>query len=311
VSAGSGAPTRDGSDWHQRPERSNLFALRLMRWIALHLGRPVARWVLWPITLYFLCVNTPARRASRDYLARVHGRPARLGAVARHIYGFAATILDRLYLLNDRFELFDIAIDPAAEALMQAQRASGRGALLFGAHLGSFEVTRALGRQHPGQRIAMTMYEDNARKINATLAAINPAARPDVIPLGRIDTMLQVRDALADGAQVGLLADRSLGDEDCRPMTLLGAPARLPTGPFRMAALLRQPVIFMAGLYLGGNRYRIRFVPLADFTDTPPAGREAAISAAMAAYAAEIERCCREAPGNWFNFFDFWDRPAP
>ncbi len=281
-----------------------MLALRVMRWIALHLGRPVARLVLWPISAYFFCFGAQARHASRDYLARLTGRPAGRLAAARHIFHFAATVLDRLYLLNDRFELFDITVE--GEALMQKQLESDRGALLFGAHLGSFEVTRALGRQFPGQRIALTMYEDNARKINAALAAINPAAAADIIPLGQVDTMLRVRDALASGALVGLLADRSLGDEDTRELSLLGAPARLPTGPFRMAAMLRQPVFFMAGLYLGGNRYRIRFVPLMDFADVAPADRDHAIATAMNAYVAELERGCRDAPLNWFNFFDFW-----
>jgi len=305
----SATPGQTDAPWRERPERSNMLALRVMRWIALHLGRPVARWVLWPITLYFLCFGAPARRASRHYLRRALGRPARTTDVARHIFSFSATILDRLYLLNDRFDLFDIEIE--GEALMQARLESGRGALLFGAHLGSFEVTRALGRQFPGQRIALTMYEDNARKINAALEAINPAARPDIIPLGHLDTMLRVRDALNDGALVGLLADRSLGDEAIREATLLGAPVRIPVGPFRMAAMLRQPVIFMTGLYLGGNHYRIRFVPLADFSDTAPADRDAAITAAIAAYVGELEHCCRVAPFNWFNFFDFWPSDTP
>jgi predicted LPLAT superfamily acyltransferase len=74
-----------------------------------------------------------------------------------------------------------------------------------------------------------------------------------------------------------------------------------------MAAMLQAPVVFMAGLYHGGNRYTIRFEPIADFAATPRAGRDAAIAAAMARYAAAIERCCREAPYNWFNFHDFWD----
>lgn len=296
-------------EWTRSEERSNLATLRLMSWIALRLGRPVARLVLWPIAVYFLCTASTARRASRDYLRRALGRPPRLHEVLAHVHHFAATILDRIYLLNERYDLFDIEIE--GEALMAGLAADRRGALLFGGHLGSFEVTRAIGRRHPGQRIVLTMYEDNARKINQTLAAINPLAQPEIIPLGHLDTMLKVRDVLAEGALVGLLADRSLKDEATRITQLLGHPVAIPSGPFRMAAMLRQPVIFMVGLYLGGNRYRIRFETLADFSQIAPAGRDAAIGAAVDAYAASLERCCREAPRNWFNFFDFWQLPDP
>jgi len=71
---------------------------------------------------------------------------------------------------------------------------------------------------------------------------------------------------------------------------------------------LRRPVFFMAGLYLGGNRYQIHFEPLADFSATPRAERAAAIRAAQQNYADRLSHFCRIAPYNWFNFFDFWQK---
>ena len=53
--------------WNRQVERSNPFLLRLIRWIALHLGRPAARVILYPITLYFLLFAPVARRGSRDF----------------------------------------------------------------------------------------------------------------------------------------------------------------------------------------------------------------------------------------------------
>ena len=103
-------------------------------------------------------------------------------------------------------------------------------------------------------------------RLNAVATGINPAVQQDIIPLGQIDSMLRVRDRLDDGTVVGILGDRTLGDERIMPVRFLGADAPLPVGPFRLAALLRRPVIFMVGLYLGGNRYEIYFEPLADFS---------------------------------------------
>jgi predicted LPLAT superfamily acyltransferase len=77
-----------------------------------------------------------------------------------------------------------------------------------------------------------------------------------------------------------------------------------------MAALLRRPVVFMTGLYLGGNRYAIHFEPLADFSVVERGQRDAAVEAAITRYAALLDQYCRMAPYNWFNFFDFW-QPAP
>jgi len=298
----------ESATWTQRPERSNLAILRIMVWISLRLGRPIGRIVLHGIVAYFLAFAPAARRASRAYLRRALQREPTLGDRYRHVLAFASTIHDRVYLLNDRFDLFDIEI--VGENVIGAAMAGGRGVLLMGAHLGSFEVMRALGRRNTGRAISMMMFDENARMINATLAAINPAATQDIIPLGRMDSMLAAKEKLEAGHMVGMLADRGLGGDPTREVNFLGAPAQFPVGPFRVAAMLRRPVLFMTGLYLGGNRYRIHFEPLADFSAVERGSRDAAIAEAQRAYAAHLEQHCRQAPYNWFNFFDFWQGPG-
>ena len=290
--------------WMRQQERSNLAILRLMVWVSLTFGRAAGRVVLAGIALYFTLFAPKARHASRTYLKRALGRWAQWADGYRHVFSFATTIHDRIYLLNERFDLFDIEV-VGAEAL-HAALARQPGVMLMGAHLGSFEVLRAVGRGRAGLKVAMLMYEENARKINATLEAINPKATQDIIPLGRMDSMLEARDKLEAGYLVGMLADRSLGDDATAGYPFLGETAPFPLGPWRLAAMLRRPAFFMTGLYLGGNRYQLHFVQLADFSETPRSERDAAIAAAMQGYADCLTRFCRQAPYNWFNFFDFW-----
>ncbi len=297
-------PTSPQAEWVRRPERSNRAMLRLMTWISLRLGRAPARFVLAGISLYFLLFTPAAKAASRAYLRRVLGREPRLADLFRHFHSFASTIHDRVFLLNARFDLFKVEVH--GEDVIKAVLAAGRGAFLMGAHMGSFELVRAIGRQQPGLRVAMVMYEENARKLNAALAAINPAAVQDIIPLGQLDSMLRVRACLDEGMVLGVLGDRTLGGDPTLRVPFLGADAEFPAGPMRLAAMLKRPVLFMSGLYLGGNRYAIHFEQLADFSDVERSGRDAAIQSAVVAYAACLERHCRAAPYNWFNFFNFW-----
>jgi predicted LPLAT superfamily acyltransferase len=304
----SGAALAGSAEWKQRPERSNMFWLRVMTWISLRLGRAASRVVLYGIAVYFLAFAPAARRMSRNYLQRVFklSSPAAVSwrQLFQHFLSFASVIHDRVYLVNDHFELFDIRIHN--KDLIDAIVADGKGVFLLGAHLGSFEVLRAIGRKQPGLRVAMVMYEENARKINAALGAINPNALQDIIALGHVDSMIQVHDLLAQGTVVGMLGDRSLGNDATRTVDFLGAPAELPLGPFRMAAIMKRPVLFMTGLYRGGNRYDIHFETLADFSTVAPRGRTLAVQAAMRRYASLMEQHCYSAPYNWFNFFDFW-----
>jgi hypothetical protein len=297
------------ADWIRHRERGSLALLRFMVFVSLRLGRSLSRIPLYVIAIYFFLFAPAARRHSRRYLRLALGRRPNARDRFRQILTFATTIHDRVYLINGQFARFDITLE--GEELMASQLQSGRGAMLLGAHFGSFEVMHSLGLRQCGLRVAMTMYEDNARKINATLAAINPRHVSDTILLGRIGAMLKIAERLDRGAFVGVLGDRTLGREPVQAVALLGERAYLPTGPMRAAAILRCPVFFMAGPYRGKNRYHVVFEPIADFSATAPAERDAAVHSAIERYAAVLERRCRDDPYNWFNFYDFWQTPPP
>ena len=294
------------ANWAAHRERSSLWVLRLMRWIALTAGRRVSRWVLHPITLYFVLFGGEATRQSRRYLNRVLDRPARWRDVYRHVHTFAATVLDRVYFLQDRLDAFDI--NHSDVHLIDERINRGDGAFMVGAHFGSFEALRALGHER-GRRVAMVMYEDNARLINETLAAIAPNAQIQTIALGRLGAMLALRNWLDGGGVAGMLADRTLPGPTLRSKThwlpFLGAPARFSDGPFRLAAMLKRPVVFIAGVYLDDNRYELRFEHLADFS-AEGIDADALIRTTLEKYVAHLEGLCRQVPYNWFNFFDFW-----
>ena len=291
--------------WSQRSERGARIAIRSIVWIALHLGRRLTRLLLYPISLYFLVFSNESRRASEDYLARALGHKPRFIDRLRHYQTFGACILDRVYLLNDQLELFDVSLE--GEDIARSML-DGNGCFLFGAHIGSFEIPRALGHRQRGLKLSLLMYEENARKINSALAAINPELTLEVFALGQPGSMLAVEQRLDQGHAIGVLADRglSVGEEEHLSVDFLGKPARFPLGPFRVASLLKRRIILMIGLYRGGNRYDVYFEPLADFRATERADRSAAVEAALRHYVARLEHFCRLAPYNWFNFYEFW-----
>lgn len=310
---------KPAADWSRTPERSNMLALRVICGIALTCGRRAARMVLHPICVYFLLFSPGPRRNIKRYLFRVIGPKAGWGDGYRLLHAFASTVLDRVYFLRGRLDMFDVRV--AGNEAVEAEALSGRGAFLLGAHMGSFEALGACKYQspdHPKLRAAMLMFPDNARQINAMLDAVSlPERRPHVIALGRPSSMLALRDWLDTGGMAGLLADRTLPGQDSDAggqrgtsleLPFLGQPAIFNDGPFRLAALLRRRVFFMAGLYVGGARYDVCFEPLADFTErvADAAERERRIRAALEAYVVRLEALCRAYPYNWFNFHDFW-----
>jgi predicted LPLAT superfamily acyltransferase len=287
--------------WARRPERGSLFLVRFMAWFSLKVGRPVSRVLMRAIALYFFVSSPAARASSRAFLARALGRPPTLAERFGLMLAFSTCIHDRVFFIAGRMDLFDVKVH-GADLLPEG------GALLMGAHLGSFEALGAAARSIGHRRVAMAMYEENARRLNSVFTAINPQALADVVPLGHIDSMIELRDRMDKGDLVGVLADRTPGDEPVIRIPFLGEPAAFPTGPMRMAAALRQRVFLMLGLYRGGNRYDVIFEDLADFSDAAGSRgeRAALVEAAIARYAARLEHYARAAPDNWFNFHDFW-----
>ncbi|HEX4707423.1 MAG TPA: hypothetical protein VH229_06785 [Candidatus Udaeobacter sp.] len=291
--------------WAALPERGTAASVRALAWIALHTGRWTARLLLHPITLYFFITAHAARRMSYEYLQCVRGRPARWWHVLRHFHCFAATILDRVYLLRGAFEHFRVAVH--GKELLQGQIEAGKGGVLLGSHLGSFEVLRALGVMQRSFPLRVLMDTRHNRNITRFFDALNPVIAGTVIEPDRPDTLIRVKESLDAGYFIGMLGDRVFGADKMTRCEFLDAPATFPAGPVLLAATMHCPVFLFFGVYRGGNRYEIYFEHFADEIRLDRDRRAEDVQLWMQRYAARLEHYARLAPYNWFNFYPFWD----
>ncbi|TAN03741.1 MAG: acyltransferase [Rhodanobacteraceae bacterium] len=296
--------------WLERPEAGGWFAIWLIRFIGLHFGRGFARLFLYPITLYFYLRRGPERRASRDYFRRLSGRSGSARQVMRLIHAFASTILDRVFLLARGIDGFRVTTRGVDELHRQLDR--GKGVLLLGAHVGSFEVLRVLATRRPDCKVKLVMDKSKTPALTALLESLAPELADSVIDTARggMDIVLALSEAAREGAMITLLGDRGRPHELMREVPFLGSKAPFPTAPWQIAALLEVPVVLCLGMYRGGNRYDLVFETLAESVQLPRTGRAAALDAHIRHYAARLEHHLRDAPFNWFNFYDFW-QPQP
>lgn len=297
-------------DWTKRPEGGGQLSLRLMAAIARHGGRRLARVLLLPITAYFLLMRAPERRASIDFLQRALGRRAGWADAARHIYTFAATILDRLFLLSGRTELFDTQVTGLPE--LHAALDQGRGMVLIGSHLGSFEVLRVLARERPQYTIRVVLDKSQSPMITQLLDELDPAMAAGIIDASMDGTsiVMAIKDACQSGAMVALLADRVRPGEPSVQAQFLGETTHFPVSPWLIASALQVPVVLAFGLYHGGNRYHLHFESFADTLTIERRQRQQQLAALIQRYATRLETMAQHAPYNWFNFYDFWTPPS-
>lgn len=293
-------------NWDKQEERSNPVMLRLILWIARRLGRPVARLLLFPIVTYFLLTGGSAKQASRDFLGRVLDRKPRWADHARHFHAFASVMLDRMLILSGNPMKLDLRIQQPPE-VARAMR-SDHGCLLLLAHMGSFEILRARAASETDLRIRILMDMESNRMFSTLIKQLDPVFAASVIDASQRGPAiaLALKDALAEGAVVGTMADRVRDDERAIPVDFLGGIAQFPAGPWIFASMLNVPVILAFSLYRGGNRYDVNFELVSDKVELPRATREQALREYAQHYADRLAHYARKAPYNWFNFYDYW-----
>jgi predicted LPLAT superfamily acyltransferase len=181
--------------------------------------------------------------------------------------------------------------------------------LLFGSHLGSFEVLRVLKRARPDVPLRVVFDRGHNPATTRVLEELDPEIAATVIDGAQPGPaiMVAIQQAVADGAMVALLVDRVQPGAPSVSAPFLGRPVGFPLAPWQIAAVLQVPVLLAFGLYRGGNRYDLVFESFSDGIVLPRAERARALPALIARYAARLEHHARQAPFNWFNFYDVWD----
>jgi len=306
--------------WAAMEETGILWGMKLMVLIHRLFGRLVFRLFLHPVVSFYFVANAAARRASRQYLHKLGlyfpgiGVTGGLWDSYRHCIAFGEMMLDKIVVWLDR-------IDPSLvefhnRRLLLDLLEQGLGALLLGGHIGNLQICQALAHSRGFIHLNILVHTKHAEKFNRLLSSVTPGGKIELIQVTELNPAIAIRlqDKIRQGEFVVMMGDRVPVGNQGRTVRakFLGEEADFPQGPYWLASILRCPV-FTLFSYPQDGRHHIHLEPFAEAIRIPrlePA-RTHALAGLAQRYADCLERHCRRAPLQWFNFYGFWDtRPA-
>jgi predicted LPLAT superfamily acyltransferase len=305
----------DGANWSEIRELGFLSGMRLMFWVYRHIGPWAFTIVLQPVVLYYYVTNRIARESSREFLHRVHsdkGESEKLSwrDVYRHLHSFAQSTVDKLGVWADA-NRFDVVNFTNRQILLD-QLATGKGAILLGAHLGNMEICRSFARANTRLKLNILVHTKHADMFNKLLQELHEHCELELIEVSQLSpaTAIRLADCVERGEFIAILADRvpvaSRGRS--QRVNFFGKKALFPEGPFILACLLKCPVytLFCTRADTGG--YDIRCEEFSKQIRLPRSDREESLNKYITRFAAVLEQNVRRTPLQWFNFYPYWDQ---
>jgi predicted LPLAT superfamily acyltransferase len=314
--------------WSEHKERGGgIWQLRLMLALYRGVGARRIRVFLYPIVFFFFLCSPGLRAVSFRFLTRVACLrslpPPRARDVFRHLFSFSFSLVEKIAAWSHDMSLAKLSIKtPDAENFVELLK-GGAGAFIICSHLGNAEVLRALASTEVARllpRFSITSIVDfsGTARFNRLLEEINPGSMIRLVSASDIgvETIIILKERIASGELVIIAGDRTSVHNrgSVNEVRFLGEPAYFPRGAFILASLLDAPVYFMFGV----REDDLDFDSLYGFyvyrasTDVSGSRRERMpkIQALMEEFVTRLESLCIVHPMQWYNFFDFWEKPS-
>lgn len=251
----------------------------------------------------------PEHRIGRDNLAAAY--PEKSAAEIETILG---DVWDNLGRVGAEFahmdRIFNIDADnpaagrieysPRTNELFEQLRTDGKGAIIFSAHLGNWELPALAGPAF-GVFTAVLFRRPNLAAVDRAIQRVRGVNMGALVATAH-NAPLLLAQALRDGAHVGMLIDQ-FHDRGVH-VDFFGRPARTNTMLARVARHVDCPIHGVRIVRLPQNRFRIELTeaiePVRDATG------DIVVKDTMQKINAVIEGWVREHPGQWLWLHRRW-----
>ena len=303
--------------WADISEAGSLWGIRFLLFCYKLGGKALFKVFLAPVIIYFYLVRSTNRQASLAYIYRIKqqlpeyaSKNAYLLSFA-HFWNFALSLIDKIAVWCGDIDITDTTSHGGE--LITRLCDEQKGAILLITHLGNFEICRALSQHRKNFRLTVLMHTKHAENFNKLLTrSIKSSSKVDVIQVSEISpaTAMMINERIERGEFIAISGDRVAiaNPQNSFGVQFMGETAPLPSGPFTLAAILKAPLISIVCIR-EKNRYQIYFDQISERVSVSRKQRNEKLAELAQSYANLLEKYCLQAPLQWFNFYDFWQRP--
>ena len=301
----SDAPRPDDGRWHQHGlSTGTIFGLT--RWGVSHIPKALSYAIghvgTW---LAFHLMKAETKALIDNYRVMIPDLGEReLRALALRAYRtYACEVID--FILSTSMTQQELWAGMSPLNIFDRVGRPGRSGMLFlTAHVGNIELGAVILRALYEYPLAVVLLPEHDPRVNQHRLEMRSKMGIETIEVRQdAETALRIRRFLSGGGTVAMVADRPLGRDRVeveffgRRTWFLRSPAimgYLSGAPMVPSFIVRQPDGRYAGLGLD---------PI--YVDRT-GDRDAAVQAAMQAFATALEGIVRQYPHLWYNFFPYW-----
>lgn len=256
----------------------------------------------WIFVIPVVLVLNNSRRTSYEFYRKAMGFGKLKSALYVYLNHcmFAEVVVDRFAMYAGK--KFKVTVEGMEE--FNARAAKDEGFLHLSSHIGNYEIA---GYTLVSERktIHAVVFEHEKESVMKNRDMMFSKTNISMIALkSDMSHLFEIDNALCKGDVISFPTDRFMGQAKCVECDFLGRTAKFPQGPFSVATMRGLDVLSVNVMKEGLTRYRIFVTPLQYDRSLP---RRQQIQQLAQAYVAQLEKVIKQYPGQWYNFYDFWN----
>lgn len=251
---------------------------------------------------FYMLINRSAYLAIYHYLRKRQGRgpvKAFFGCYFNHFL-FGASLMDRFAAYAGR--KFQVKKD--ASDIFDSLAGKEQGFIILSSHIGNAEMSGYM-LSTPLKRMNAITFPGEKASVRANRDRMLEANNIRLISADGLDWLFTLNAALSNGEIVSIHADRLFGSSKYLKAHILGAEAKIPMGPFNLAATRDLPVTALFCMKTGYKRYETLQYRL-DTPEMATLSKKEKMEYLATRYASAVNEVLGKWPLQWYNFFEFW-----